>query len=43
VTDFTVENTSDNNESPYAYAIQYKVEKVVSIYRSSKFLSKKLN
>jgi hypothetical protein len=43
VTDFTLENTSDNNESPYAYTIQYKVEKVVSIYRSSKFLSKKLN
>jgi hypothetical protein len=31
VTDFTLDNTSDN-ETPSAYTIQYKVEKVVSIY-----------
>jgi hypothetical protein len=30
VTDFTLENTS--NETASAYTIQYKVEKVVSIY-----------
>jgi hypothetical protein len=31
VTDFTLNNTS-YNETPSAYTIQYKVEKVVSIY-----------
>jgi hypothetical protein len=32
VTDFTLENSSNNNKKPFAYAIQYTVEKVVSIY-----------
>jgi hypothetical protein len=33
VTDFTLNSTS--NETPSAYTIQYKVEKVVSIYTLS--------
>jgi hypothetical protein len=28
VSDFTLENSSNNNKKPFAYAIQYKVEKV---------------